>query len=167
LTAGTAAYAVGKFVTGPVIDTIGGRKVALPAAFVWTTCSFTDTANCVRAGVSARHVLLHRVHRALHLRVSRVVLHTRVDRKPFRAGCRYSCRERTARVPADFLTLFTRTHARTHAIGWPAVVKITSSWYHSKEFGKAMGFISLSFLFGGTLRSPHAYSGLSGDGSIP
>jgi sugar phosphate permease len=27
LTAGTAAYAVGKFLTGPVIDSMGGRKV--------------------------------------------------------------------------------------------------------------------------------------------
>lgn len=41
--------------------------------------------------------------------------------------------------------------------GWPAAVKLASKWYHTKEVGKAMGFISLSFLFGGTIRNIPPY----------
>lgn len=96
LTAGTAAYAVGKFVTGPVIDSMGGRKVFLLAML----CSILLT----------------------------VVF--------------------TFGSAVWYFTLVWIGNRLVQAAGWPAVVKITSSWYHPSESGKAMGFISLSFLFG-------------------
>jgi len=36
----------------------------------------------------------------------------------------------------------------TQAMGWPGMVRITGHWFHQKQFGTAMGIVSLSYLFG-------------------
>jgi len=99
LTAGTAAYAVGKFLSGPVVDTIGGRQVFLGAML----CSIVFT-------------VLFTLGSALW-----------------------------------YFTIVWIGNRLVQGAGWPAVVKICSSWYPAKEFGTAMSFIALSYLFGDAL----------------
>jgi MFS family permease len=156
LTAGTAAYAVGKFVTGPVIDSMGGRKVPL-----WTATA--ATAACVRRAHDSFSVLpltqvfLLAMLCSILLTVvftfgSAVWYFTLVwigNRLVQAAGTRGSLCT-TITTLGDSFSLLSCASWSLFRAGWPAVVKITSSWYHPSESGKAMGFISLSFLFGGT-----------------
>ena len=37
------------------------------------------------------------------------------------------------------------------SLGWPGMVKITSRWFSFSSYGRVMGIISLSFLFGDVL----------------
>jgi OPA family glycerol-3-phosphate transporter-like MFS transporter len=96
LTAGTAGYAVGKTMAGPVIDVLGGRQVFLAAMVLSIICTIL-----------------------------------------FPLGSKIW-----------YLTIVWTANRVVQAAGWPAAVKVTSRWFFSDEFGKAMGFISLSFLFG-------------------
>ena len=90
------AYAVGKLVSGPAVDVIGGRKIFLGGMIGAVACT-------VAFGWS--HGL-------------------------------------------GFFILFWALNRFIQSAGWSALVKIATNWFNHHQYGRIMGILSLSFLFG-------------------